>query len=66
MPREARFQPFAENELRVRVTVELLQPDEPFDVFVMHADDGAGAECEQDAIRRARHLLAVASHTLGG
>jgi hypothetical protein len=66
MPRVARFEPFAETELRLRVTIELLRPEETFDVFVMHADEPHGADSEQEAIRRARQLLAVASHSLAG
>ena len=66
MPREARFQPFAETELRIRVTVELLRPDETHDVFVMDAGDDAAAEdSARETISRARQLLAVAFHTLG-
>lgn len=65
MPREARFQPFAETGLRIRVTVELLCPDETHDVFVMHDADEAAEDGAREAISRARQLLAVAFHTLG-
>lgn len=65
MPREARFQPFAETELRIRVTVELLRPDETHDVFVMHAGDDDAEDSARETISRARQLLAVAFHTLG-
>ena len=61
------FQPFEETELRIRVTVELLAPGTTFDCFIMDAraaDSELDPELELLVVRRARQLLAVASHSL--
>ncbi len=62
----ARFRPFEDAELRIRVTVELLDDAETFDCLVVHAKAAAelSAGPELKAVERARQLLAVASHSL--
>jgi hypothetical protein len=63
------FQPFAETKLRIRVTIELLDPGATFDCFAVDVDALAAgpepdAELERRAVERARQLLAVATHSL--
>jgi hypothetical protein len=63
------FQPFAETKLRIRVTVELLDPGAAFDCFAVDvsapaAGPGPDGELERRAVERARQLLAVAAHSL--
>ena len=61
------FQPFEETELRIKVTVEVLADGATFDCFAVDsraADSELIPELERQAVRRARQLLAVASHSL--
>lgn len=61
------FQPFAETKLRIRVTIELLDPGATFDCFAvdtLNAGSELDLELERQAVQRARQLLAVASHFL--